>query len=637
MILPQITCARIWTETPYGIDVKPFSQAQQQTAARIQQLMSGGAKERALADAETLARNAAETPDAHMLLAMCQTEVGDFKSAEQAFRTALDLAPDHPLILVNLATMYRKAGRPQPALRAYERATRRGGNMPGAWLGLSRSARECNELDRARSAIREHLRLQPKSPQGWHELGRVERAREDYESAADAFSKAARLAPDKGLHEYSRGLCERLKGLSDKALDCFERAAAKGYTHPDLENARIGALIDCGRSEEAVAAIQSLLERHPDFVPGYDTMADVYWEYGAVHGVDEDPSEVYRRAIDRQAGNHALRRSHAMFLLKARRYEQAAEVISALRREVDDPTLMTLQANALELAGHTDQSGRLYREVHGMLGDSRPDFLCAYTRHLLRAGQWREAEARALAATRIDPSDQEAWAYLGTAWRLLGDAREEWLFDYERTITFLEVPAPEGYENREEHLARLLEYLDTLHRANREPIQQSLRRGSQTAGRLFGRPARIIDDTQQALTATIEAWLGRLPSDSEHPFFQRNTGHIRYTGSWSVKLWKQGNHVNHIHPEGWISSAYYITLPPSVTREDAGDDDHAGCIHFGQPPDELDLDLAPRRLIRPKVGHLALFPSYMWHGTVPFDDDSPRMTIAFDMRARAKQ
>jgi len=28
---------------------------------------------------------------------------------------------------------------------------------------------------------------------------------------------------------------------------------------------------------------------------------------------------------------------------------------------------------------------------------------------------------------------------------------------------------------------------------------------------------------------------------------------------------------------------------------------------------------------------LAVFPSYMWHGTVPFEDTQPRLTIAFDM------
>jgi hypothetical protein len=58
----------------------------------------------------------------------------------------------------------------------------------------------------------------------------------------------------------------------------------------------------------------------------------------------------------------------------------------------------------------------------------------------------------------------------------------------------------------------------------------------------------------------------------------------------------------------------------------------AGWIQFGQPMDELGLDLPPRRLIKPKPGYLALFPSYTWHGTVPFVDAEPRLTIAFDMQ-----
>jgi len=41
--------------------------------------------------------------------------------------------------------------------------------------------------------------------------------------------------------------------------------------------------------------------------------------------------------------------------------------------------------------------------------------------------------------------------------------------------------------------------------------------------------------------------------------------------------------------------------------------------------------LAAEHYVRPEPGHLALFPSYMWHGTVPFGGDRPRMTIAFDI------
>ncbi len=40
----------------------------------------------------------------------------------------------------------------------------------------------------------------------------------------------------------------------------------------------------------------------------------------------------------------------------------------------------------------------------------------------------------------------------------------------------------------------------------------------------------------------------------------------------------------------------------------------------------------PRNLQeQPVVGHLALFPSYFWHGTVPFQSADDRLTIAFDV------
>jgi hypothetical protein len=58
---------------------------------------------------------------------------------------------------------------------------------------------------------------------------------------------------------------------------------------------------------------------------------------------------------------------------------------------------------------------------------------------------------------------------------------------------------------------------------------------------------------------------------------------------------------------------------------------HGGGIKFGEP----DIDIGPagaaRRRIQPATGRLVLFPSYMWHGTEPFESDEPRMTVAFDV------
>jgi hypothetical protein len=100
---------------------------------------------------------------------------------------------------------------------------------------------------------------------------------------------------------------------------------------------------------------------------------------------------------------------------------------------------------------------------------------------------------------------------------------------------------------------------------------------------------------------------------------------LYFEGAWSVRLGSQGFHVVHTHPLGWISSAFYVALPETMGKG------QAGWLQLGAPPPDLRLDLAPYCMIEPKPGRLALFPSTMWHGTVPFDDGE-RLTIAFDMR-----
>jgi hypothetical protein len=85
--------------------------------------------------------------------------------------------------------------------------------------------------------------------------------------------------------------------------------------------------------------------------------------------------------------------------------------------------------------------------------------------------------------------------------------------------------------------------------------------------------------------------------------------------------------VNHIHPQGWISSCYYVAVPKAVEDEK----ERQGWIKFGEPTFDVALKEPIRRAIKPRPGRLVLFPSYMWHGTVPFRDAQPRTTIAFDI------
>jgi hypothetical protein len=78
---------------------------------------------------------------------------------------------------------------------------------------------------------------------------------------------------------------------------------------------------------------------------------------------------------------------------------------------------------------------------------------------------------------------------------------------------------------------------------------------------------------------------------------------------------------------GWISSAYYVAVPDAAGDAEA----KQGWIKFGEPNFDARLPDAVKRAVQPKPGRLVLFPSYMWHGTVPFHSDAARTTIAFDV------
>ena len=112
----------------------------------------------------------------------------------------------------------------------------------------------------------------------------------------------------------------------------------------------------------------------------------------------------------------------------------------------------------------------------------------------------------------------------------------------------------------------------------------------------------------------------------EHPVSNRYTGEITFSNSWSVLLRKMGFHKNHYHSHGWLSSAFYLMVPDVVN---AGGKE--GWIKFGEPGFRAREPLGPEHWLQPKEGALAIFPSYLWHGTEPLQSDVERMTVGFDV------
>lgn len=98
--------------------------------------------------------------------------------------------------------------------------------------------------------------------------------------------------------------------------------------------------------------------------------------------------------------------------------------------------------------------------------------------------------------------------------------------------------------------------------------------------------------------------------------------------SWAVSLGGQGFQLPHLHPRGWLSGVVYVEVPEHV-QHDA--ESHRGCLELGRPDPELGLR-APRtsHFVRPRPGRLVLFPSWLYHSTVPHAGVGQRLSVAFD-------
>ena len=229
------------------------------------------------------------------------------------------------------------------------------------------------------------------------------------------------------------------------------------------------------------------------------------------------------------------------------------------------------------------------------------------------------------------PTDLRWITYRIDIARQLGESHYlDWI-DCDRLVQSYELQPPAGFESIDAFLEALRTVIQPRHWQARQPLDQSLRGGTQTSRGLQHDPDPLIRALLGAFEAPIAAHQQRMRASGAIPPALRPMfdSPLRLIGAWSVRLKRGGAHVNHFHPEGLISSAFYLTVPDE-TRDAQR---RSGWIRFGEPRWPTP-GCGPLLEVQPTAGRLVLFPSWMWHGTTPLVDDAPRVSVAFDAAVR---
>lgn len=478
------------------------------------------------------------------------------------------------------------------------------------------AAMRCSLAEEAVPLARAGAERHPNDARMWQVLALACRDLEDLASALPAIERAAALAPNDALIAHTRARTALEAGLPSSHL--FEPARRLAPHDLSVLLGEAAALLADEGLDRAIARLEERLRPLPGWTEGQSTLARLRW----MRGERETFASGFEAALTEAPRDFALWQAWIETLMHASLYDETLAVLRRARTAVGEhPAFAPLEAVCHAEKGETETADRLFVRIGAI---EHISLAARYMRHLLRAGRPEAASAFAERWRARDP-DHAFVPYLSAAWRLTGDARWQALEGDPRLIGIYDLG------DALPSLPALAERLRSLHLALHHPLDQSLRGGTQTDGPLFSRIEPEIRALRAAIVAAVEQHVAQLPPpDPANPTLISRRAPIRFAGSWSVRLTDAGFHVNHVHPHGWLSSAFYVSLPEAAM----GGPDHAGWLSLGEAT-ELGLELEPIRIVEPKPGRLVLFPSTMWHGTRPFAAGE-RLTVAFDV-ARPRQ
>lgn len=167
------------------------------------------------------------------------------------------------------------------------------------------------------------------------------------------------------------------------------------------------------------------------------------------------------------------------------------------------------------------------------------------------------------------------------------------------------------------------------------------RQGSQTH-ELFSEPlAEPLAALASILRPRINAMIEGFDLEQRRALAYPNDSDDLGFSGWGVVLDRGGYQAPHGHPDSLFSGVVYLQVPE---QESVPGQRHApGSLCFygdgvrqeGTPDGAASAHEAATLSILPCRGDLILFPSYLWHGTVPFNAAGPRICLAFNVVPRS--
>ncbi|MES2500285.1 MAG: tetratricopeptide repeat protein [Pseudomonadota bacterium] len=426
------------------------------------------------------------------------------------------------------------------------------------------------------------LKLQPNTPDLLFNLGIASTHIQQLDEAIAAYKKAIQIKPDFFEAYGNLGTVLQAQGQLNAAIESYQKGLkinpqdARGHFNLGT------ALRDNGALTEAVNSYKKAISLFPNYTDAHNNLGETLRDLGDM----DSAIHCYQAALSLNPHHAQANYNMAEFCYLAERYMDAIPYFEA--SQLDDW-----------------QERRLY---------------CFYK---AQAFETFKQERDALIQHRKHTSP--FLATLSTHYSINFNEPDPYNFCKNGLDFVYRKSIPELVNT--DLLKTLLTDIETADIAQRR--QGRLTNGQQSAGNLFKRNEASFQTLASLIKKEFLAYKNHFVN-ADCELIQSFPDELQFTSSWYVKM-QQGGHLSaHIHEIGWISGAVYLAMP--------GADGLEGAFEYGTHGDNYPIRHThkstqfPVAQIMPNVGDIVLFPSSLFHRTIPFNSGDERICIAFDLK-----
>ncbi len=470
-----------------------------------------------------------------------------------------------------------------------------------------------------KNIIKSYIDKFPNSDFCYYLLGSIQKKEKDYESALSAFYKAkefnpnnsgvinnigeilflkdkreealkyfielTKLSPKYIIGWINLAMSYQNSGLLDKSEECYEKALS---LEPLNQRANIGfceLLRTLGRNNEAIVILKKLSENYPN----EKVISTMYGRSLFEDGKVSEALEVYDKIANDFPNDKVVLHNQSVIQKIKKNYSESLDI--ALKLEEIDSTSERTKALILELYMRK-------KDIKGYIN-------------------YYNSLDKNFKLNRIIDAMTNYIAYQT-------DKKIKPFFCSKPMDHILITKISDFSSNGRDIIKNLKSDIKSKNHVW-EPISNSTKGGYQTTKNLFLFEDESFSELLKIINSAVNKYKEHFKNSES--FMIREWPKKTSIHSWAVTLKSKGYQGAHMHPDGWLSGVFYLQTPNTKNDE--------GSIFFttlGYDYPSLNNKKIIEKRIKPRQGDIILFPSSLFHGTIPINEESDRISLAFDIK-----